>query len=375
MRAERSFKLRVGILGGGQLARMLALSAHPLGVEPWILSESQGDPAAQVSSYWMKGKISSRSDLQRFLGKVDVATFESEFLDAKLLQSLSAQTRTPVYPHPTIIETLQDRWTQKRLLTKWSIPTAPFVKVTSRRSAERAYQELGEKMVLKQRRMGYDGYGTFVVDSLKELSAIPWERSSQHGWIAESWIPFEHEWAILMVRNTKGNTVELPLVKTFQKDSRCLWVAGPAKPPRSFEKIRGKLKVLLSKIQYVGVIAFELFSRKGEFLVNEIAPRVHNSGHYSLDALSTSQFEYHLRAILDAELPNPLCLSKGFAMMNLLGEEKSVDLRPWPAQAHLHWYGKSENRPGRKMGHYTVLGRSPQTALKEALRLRRRFVV
>ena len=348
---------------------MMALEAHQIGLEPHVLSSSKKDPSAQVTSFWTKGDIHSKKHLTQFLKKTDVVTFENEFVDTKLLLKVMKQTKTPVRPHPNIIEVLQDRLSQKKLLQKHHIPTAEFYSVDNYSQALRAFEHLG-KMVLKKRRFGYDGYGTFVIKNKTDLKKM--RTKLKEGFIAEEFIPFQKELALVFASQHKKKIVELPLVQTFQKDFRCYWVKGPIKHSK-VKALSGRIKKLLKAIKYDGVIAFELFQTKKGLMVNEVAPRVHNSAHYSLDALSQSQFALHIQAVLGRPFLEPELSCKGFAMLNLLGEvEKSSDWQKIK-NVFLHNYQKKEVRSGRKMGHLNALGRSGDEALKKLFRAKKYF--
>ena len=363
-------KKKIGILGGGQLARMMVLEAHKMGLEPYVLSQNKNDPSAQVTSFWMKGDIHSKKHLTQFLKKTDVVTFENEFIDTKLLKKVMKQTKTPVLPHPQIIEVLQDRLSQKKLLQKHHIPTAKFYSVDHYDQALMAFEKLNRKMVLKQRRFGYDGYGTFVIKSIGDLKKI--KSRLKEGFIAEEFIPFQKELAILFVSQHKKKVLQLPLVETFQKDFRCYWVKGPVQSSQ-IKTLSHRIKKLLKSIKYDGVIAFELFKTKKGLMVNEVAPRVHNSGHYSLNALSKDQFSLHVDAILNRPLKTPKLLYKGFAMLNLLGQvEKSSDWQKIE-NVFLHDYRKKDCRSGRKMGHLNACDTSGDKALKKLFRAKKYF--
>ncbi len=322
------------------------------------MSQDKGDPAAQVTNFWIKGDPNKVSDLRKIFKACKIATVESEFFDSVALKKVGK-----IFPQPQLLGVLQDRLSQKVLLQKLSVPTADFIAVSSHFDAEMAAQEFGFPLVIKKRRFGYDGYGTFICRNKKDLLALAREK---YGYIAEAFVPFKRELAVSFVRSTSGEIISLPLVETCQRNSICHWVMGPVTHPKAYETLKA-LKSFVQKTNYVGIIAFELFDTGKELLVNEIAPRVHNSGHYSLDALEIDQFEYHLRAITGQPLPDPVPLAGGFAMVNLLGGGK---VRPqWilPENGQLHWYGKSENRKGRKMGHINYLAKSPKLALKLAL--------
>lgn len=348
----------IGILGGGQLARMMALQAHAIGMQPWVLSNSPGDPAAQVTSNWIKGNPNKLSDLKKIFKKVDIATVESEFFDATILKKVGT-----VFPQPNLLGALQDRLSQKILLHRLEVPTAEFFSVANSYEAQRAAHSLGFPLVFKRRRFGYDGYGTFVVKKTSDLKKLKYD---EYGFIAEKFIPFRRELAVSFVRSTTGEIVSLPLVETCQKNSICHWVQGPVTHPHAYALLKA-LKNFVIQINYVGIIAFEIFDTGRNLLINEIAPRVHNSAHYSLDALEVDQFSYHLRAITGQPLPDPKPLAGGFAMVNLLGRKKVTPSWILPENGHLHWYGKKENRSGRKMGHINFLAKNPKHALKSAL--------
>lgn len=367
---------KLGILGGGQLARMLALAAYPYGFQVYIYAKDPKEPAAQVTPHVFVGEPHDRKALKNFLRQCDAVTFESEFLDATLLEGLCQETRVSVFPSPSLMGLLQDRLTQKQILFKHKIPTASYQEVSS----ESDFQKLktfSKDVVLKQRRFGYDGYGTFFVNTTKDL--LLWKKELQaksaHGFIAETRIKFKRELALLLARDRHGQIVHFPLVESKQTNARCDWVMGPIQHPRE-PQLRKSLQLFLKKINYVGVMAFELFDTGQELLVNEIAPRVHNSGHYSLDALTLSQFQAHVLAVADCKLPSPQVLS-AFAMANLLGQ--STLIPQWDTDwfyknpsSQLHWYGKADSRKDRKMGHINSLSSTPQKALKQAQRARKK---
>ncbi|MBX3021841.1 MAG: 5-(carboxyamino)imidazole ribonucleotide synthase [Bdellovibrionales bacterium] len=359
---------QIGILGGGQLARMLLLNAHPLGLEVSVFAAQSNDPASQVCGRAVLGSMEDRTDLRRYLSKLDAVTFESEFVDtAKLARCMPQNLH--VFPRLEVIEGIQDRLPQKRLLDRYKIPTAPWREVSNKRDLSEVENVFENGFVLKQRRFGYDGYGTFVFKNGKADAKVLLK--SNHGFIAEGFVPFKRELAISFVRSVSGAFVTLPLVQSVQVNSRCFSVHGPISH-RGIKPLTQQFKKLMDDLDYVGVLAVELFDTGKELLVNELAPRVHNSAHYSIDALTCSQFEYHWRAGLDLPLPRVELKSKGFAMVNLLGEGGRVKLSYKP-MGHLHWYGKFENRPGRKLGHITTLDETGKKALERALSWRKDF--
>ena len=220
--------------------------------------------------------------------------------------------------------------------------------------------------VLKTRTGGYDGYGTFFIrDKNDPLPSTPC--------IAEKYIDFKRELALTAVRSKKGETVFLPLVETRQEQARCLWVCGPASH-RKLKKLQKQITLFLRKTAYQGAVTFELFDTGEDLLINEAAPRVHNSAHHSLNTLTEDQFTLHLKGIFNLPLTTPKPLAGGFAMLNLLGEGVKNPQWKLPQDVHLHWYGKS-SRKGRKMGHINTLASSPQQALRKALKTRHYFKV
>lgn len=366
--------IRLGILGGGQLARMLALSAHNLGLQPHVLSENSLDPAQQVTRFNHVGSLKDLKVVQNFLQQVDIATFESEFLDGPLLLQAQNKSKTPIFPNVSTMELLQDRLTQKQNLDLFKLPTAPWLAVNTAREALSAADQLKLPLVFKKRRFGYDGYGTFVVKTQAELTTFTKKQfPSDHGFIAETWIPFRRELACVFARNISGQISHYPLVESFQKESRCFWVKGPIQH-KKFLSFSRQFEALLKKMKYVGVIGVELFETKSGLLVNELAPRVHNSAHYTMTAFSVSQFDLHLKALLDQSIKIPVMNAKGFAMVNLLGGP-APSKASWTldSEIDLHWYGKLDNRRGRKMGHINALGASPQRALQTALKSLKRI--
>ncbi len=363
----------IGILGGGQLARMLCLRGSAMGLNIHILSPSESDPAAQVCRNWQKGNPNDPKDLESFFKKVQILTFESEFIDGSALAEAKKQNPIQIFPNPQLMQLLQDRLSQKKLLQKYSIPTARFEVISTKNEVLTILQRFSKGVVFKQRRNGYDGYGTHVVRNALDLrSFVKIFEKSGFDYIAEEFIPFKRELAFAVAINTKSSS-SLPLVESFQLDSRCLWVKGPVLHSRELP-LKKKIIQMLKSVGYKGLISFELFEDKnGDLLVNELAPRVHNSGHYSIEALDHDQFEMHLRAILGLKLPKVQNLKPGFAMYNLLGSGSQSPQLVWPNEATLHWYGKNENRKGRKMGHLTCLAKTPGLALKNLMRIRKEF--
>ena len=370
---NRLSKVKLGILGGGQLARMIALKCHEMGIKPYVLGSHPQDPAAQITPYFIQGKFHSKTDLKNFFNKVDLAIFENEFLDPALLHEISVSTNTPIHPKPKIMHHLQNRLSQKLLLKKFKIPTARFIEVHSQKQINTLAKKFPKGMVLKKRHAGYDGYGTLIVTDILKDRRIEQFAGENPRLIAEELIPFKKEMAIILVRNRKKQIIELPLVETHQEQARCLWVKGPCQHKKKNSLLK-QLKTMINEINYEGVIAFELFETKqGSLMVNEVAPRVHNSGHYSMNALSEDQFSLHIKAVMNLDIQAPVKYSGGFAMLNLLGEKTPGQWLP-PTGTILHWYGKEESRPNRKMGHLNSLSSTSNKALTTLLNFKKKYL-
>lgn len=367
--------LTIGILGGGQLARFLVEKGQNLGIETWVLSDSEYDPAAQVTSHWVKGNPSDPRDISRFLKSVSVLTFESEFADVNLIQKVAPE-QLQIFPSLNDIRTFQDRFSQKTLLETHGIETSAFLKVSCTDDLNRSGEFFNYKYVLKKRFGGYDGYGTFIVknknDHLKVVQSIT---DFKIGFIAEAYIPFDFECAASFFRNKKDQWTHTPLVFSKQTQSKCDYVYGPIRH-NSFEKMKKKIKSLMKKIDYVGALTFEFFVKGDELIVNETAPRVHNSAHYTLDALSQDQFTLHLKSVMNWDLTIPITSrSTHFCMVNLVGTSEKSVIIPKDLSGTLYWYGKTQNRSGRKMGHinYSSNELTAQNLLKLAQKERNRF--
>ncbi len=363
----------IGILGGGQLARMLVLKGHDLGLQMHILSENESDPAAQVTKNWHKGSLNNKQNLISFLKKVDVATFESEFLDAKLLQEVCREKQFQIYPRPHMMARLQDRLVQKQILNKYSVATSAFLEWNDKITWQELANFSKTGVVFKARRFGYDGYSTYIVKNSAEYKKFCLTaKENPHGFIAEPFIKFKKEMSLICARNEKGQFINFPLCESYQKDARCFWVKGPVKHSLEKKIVRSSHR-FLNSINYVGVMGIELFDCGKEVLVNELAPRVHNTGHHSLDSMNCDQFTYHLLCLISADLPKPELIAPGFAMVNLLGEKSKNPSWSIPNNAQVYWYGKGENRPGRKMGHINSIAKSPKDALNHALKALKEF--
>lgn len=368
-------KKTIGILGGGQLAQMMVLKSHELGLKTVVLSSKLDDPAALVCRDHIQGNLNDISDVQKIISDVDVLTFESEFVNREVLSWLEDNYKEKVFPNPKLMSELADRLFQKSILEKNELPQSPYFSFKSHQEFLEKVQGRTLPMVIKKRKEGYDGKGTFIVKSLENNKEFEeFVNSSKEGFIAEDFIPFKRELAITFSRTVEDTVHVFPLVETKQEEYRCDWVKGPIEH-QEIENFIVKIKKFLNAIDYIGVIAFELFDTGSEVLINELAPRVHNSSHYTMDFCGHGQFEAHLRAILKVKELNPLPTTDGFAMSNLIGNEQEEFKVSLPRNGNLHLYNKLKNVKGRKMGHINCCGKTPEEALSFALKAREEVIL
>lgn len=364
---------KIGILGGGQLARMLALKAHELGLEVHVLSESTDDPAAQVVRHFTKGSPDKITDVESFAKNLDLLTFESEFIPAANLKKLETFQKLHIFPNLQVLSILQDRLTQKRAFQAAHLPTAEFIEIQQLSDCQRAYELFKGKLVFKKRFGGYDGNETHLVQNQKDLLNFIKKYSDQiTHYLAEELIPFKKECAFAMARSASGEMVTLPLVEVRSFEKKCDVVSGPIQHP-AWNRLIAHCAHFLEDLNYEGLCSFELFDTGKKLIVNETAPRVHNTGHYSLNALNIDQFSLHLKSGSNQALYEVKCLTPAFVMTNLLGTSQQTPQIPELLTGQLHWYGKKQNRPGRKMGHVNYCGKNTVSLLRQALRERDDF--
>ncbi|MEH2362316.1 5-(carboxyamino)imidazole ribonucleotide synthase [Nostoc sp.] len=352
---------RVGVIGGGQLAWMMADAAEKLGLELVIQTPSEHDPAVSIAQEIVFAPVDDASATEILAKKCDVITFENEFVNLQAL-SVLAQQGVCFRPRLEALAPLLDKYHQRCYLRDLGLPVPQFFALDEAENLKSKIEYLGFPLVLKSRRHGYDGQGTFIIQDFATLEQKL--TLNQSLFLLEEFVPFERELAIIAARSVEGEIVTYPVVETQQEQQVCRRVIAPAQiTPNQLAEIQAIAHTLLNSLEVVGIFGIELFlSADGKILVNEIAPRTHNSGHFSLDACETSQFEQHLRAVSGLPLGNPALQCAGAVMVNLLGYENShsyyqsqrQQIAEIP-QAHLHWYGKTESRPGRKLGHVTVL--------------------
>lgn len=366
--------MTIGIVGGGQLGRMLTLAAKPLGFSVTVLDSSKDCPAGQVGADVIVGGLYDPKALRRLASVSDLITVEIEHLDTNTLSHIAENK--PVYPSPETIRIIQDKYQQKLFLQKNNVPVAPFEEIVDKASALAAYLKFGKRMLLKTKHGAFDGRGNYNVQSETDLdNALRTAKDSQV--YAEAHIPFTKELSVIIARDTKGSIVTYPVVEMRHERNICVEVHAPADISATVERRAQALaRKVSAHLSGAGVFAIELFLLKnGHVLVNEIAPRVHNSGHFTIEGCVTSQFEQHIRAITGLPLGDST-LRQPTVMVNLLGTRNSSKMPLFNAalaikDTHVHWYGKTPTKIDRKMGHITVLGSSVSQATKTARRARR----
>ncbi|MCW5581415.1 MAG: 5-(carboxyamino)imidazole ribonucleotide synthase [Luteimonas sp.] len=343
----------VGILGGGQLARMLALSGAPLGLR-FLVMDTVADACAGQFAPLLVGDYRDESALAEFASKVDVATFDFENVPAESAEWLAR--RVPVFPNPRALATAQDRMVEKTLFRDLGIPVQDFADVPDRAALDAAIAAIGTPCILKTRRLGYDGKGQFRIKSPADVDAA-WDalggQAASVGLILEAFVPFERELSVVAVRARNGEFRTWPMTENWHVDGVLSASLAPAScTPAIAAQAQAHARALADRLDYVGVFALELFCRDGVLLANELAPRVHNSGHWTIEGAETSQFQNHLRAVLGLPLGDTRMLGHA-CMLNWIGA--MPDAAPVLREAGGHWhdYGKSP-RDGRKVGHATL---------------------
>ncbi len=342
----------IGILGGGQLGRMLALAAARLGFKCHVFSPSPDSPAFDVVHRVTCADYTDTQALDRFAGDVDLVTYEFENVPAECATFLAA--RVPVLPDPQVLATTQDRLAEKNFVASLGIKTAPFAAVDGPADLQAALDTIGRPAVLKTRRFGYDGKGQAAIKNGTDREAV-WREVGGQPCILEAFVPFAREVSVVAARARDGSVECFDVTENEHRDHILKVSRVPAALPEAgAREARRIAETIAHKFAYVGVLAVELFVlADGGILVNEIAPRVHNSGHWTIDGASVSQFEQHIRAVAGWPLGKPVRHGR-VEMTNLIGSEVE-DYRRWLALpgAAVHLYGKVAVRPGRKMGHVT----------------------
>ena len=359
----------IGVIGGGQLAWMMAQGAKNLGIALCVQTPSEQDPAVAIAQKAVFGPVADATVTATLAQHCDVITFENEFIDLPTLKQLESRGVT-FYPQLDCLAPLLDKYDQRQYCDRIGLPSPPFATLNDESDlsllAEKV-NSVGLPLALKTRRHGYDGQGTFILATLEAVKE-KWQQLGYQPVLLEAFVDFEKELAIMVARSQSGEIALYPVVETEQIEQICRRVVAPARiSQKATDEVRAIATQLMNSLGVVGVFGIELFLTKtGQVLINEVAPRTHNSGHYTLDACQTSQFEQQLRAVAGRPLGASTLTRPGAVMVNLLGTENSAtdyaDRRAALAaipDTYLYWYRKQQSRIGRKMGHVTVLTDRP----------------
>jgi 5-(carboxyamino)imidazole ribonucleotide synthase len=341
----------IGILGGGQLGRMLALAGAELGFDIHIFEPEADCPAGRAAGRCVTAPWDDLEALAAFARGVDVVTFEFENVPAQSLAHIGAIT--PIRPSAKSLELTQDRFIEKRFVTQLGFQTAKFAEVLSLAALKAALTQLGPDGILKTRRFGYDGKGQIRINAQSDLAAV-WEQMSGSDWILEGFVDFDYEVSVVLARSVDGNIASYDLTQNVHRNGILHTSTAPSQAGTQTQiDAQATAYTIAQALDHVGVLAVEFFvGRDGGLIVNEIAPRVHNSGHWTQDGCNSCQFQQHIRAIAGWPLGDPGRQAAHIEMTNLIG----ADVDQWRALssedgAFLHLYGKRDVRPGRKMGH------------------------
>ncbi|MBI2029141.1 5-(carboxyamino)imidazole ribonucleotide synthase [Candidatus Gottesmanbacteria bacterium] len=368
---------KIGIVGGGQLGKMITQEAKKMGMSVYVIDPTEKSPAGQIADYQIVADYKDEKAIKKLGSMVDVLTFEIELANSKVLEDLQKKG-VSVHPSPKTLDIIKDKLKQKQFLRKAGIPVADFVQVESEKDILNVVKKFKYPVLLKARFDAYDGRGNAVIYNQRDIKKGLTKLKGRKLYI-EKFVPFKKELAVMVVRSTKGEIAVYPVVETIHRDNICHIVKVPAPVPSEVSKKAQRLAQKTMKyLRGAGVFGIEMFySQKGEVFINEIAPRVHNSGHYSIEASITSQFEQHLRAITGLPLGSTKLKVPASVMINILGNrqgeakvnglEKALKIEG----VSVHIYGKKETRPERKMGHITVIDETIDKAYKKAIAARR----
>lgn len=379
MKNPLSANFKMGFLGAGQLARMSALQAFRYGIQVSVFSDRQEhEPVQFMTPFSQTGSFDSVKDMTAFAETCDVLTLENEFISSVVLEEVQEKSSTPIYPSPKSFALIENKLIEKQTFEEAGIPVTPYELIQNEDDLTAFGDKYGWPFMLKSSKGGYDGYGNETIRNNDEAVMAFENLGGNSDWdiLAEAFVDFTKELAVQVARNETGHVV-YPCCETVQKNHICVGVQSPAQVDDSIRKKAQELAVKAAEaIDGKGIYAFEFFLKEDdELLLNESAPRPHNSGHYTIEGCITSQFENHVRAVLGLPLGSAKLRSPAVAMINLLGtndrksqvDNASKALKT--ADGHLHIYGKVDSRTGRKMGHFTMLGDDVTEIYEKAQRL------
>ncbi len=367
----------IGILGGGQLAKMSALAAYRLGLQVAIIEPAEESPAGNMTKHDFTEGWLSEPELERFIEASDIVTLENEFIPVPILERIAE--RRLVLPSPETMRLVQDKFIQKETMRASGIPVPEFAAINSVQEGYDFGKAHGYPFVMKTRTLGYDGYGNATVtrdnQTMVAFTRFTSDPDVPRQMMAEAFVTFQKELAVMVARNRRGELAVYPCVETVQENHICRYVLAPA-PDLTAETRKRAQEIAVAAVeavQGVGVFGVEMFlTNTGEILYNEIAPRPHNSGHYTIEGSYTSQFENHIRAVCNLPLGSGDLIAPAAVMANVLGKRigsgtpDTVTALFRHDKVAFHLYGKRTSRVGRKMGHLTVLGASVEEALASA---------
>lgn len=366
----------LGIFGGGQLGRMIGLAARRMGYRIHIFEPGENSPAGQVADLEVNASYRDGESLRRFLQEIEVATFEFENIPADFLHQ-AAEIR-PVHPSPEVLLICQNREREKTFLQEHGFPRADFRVVSSAEDLRHAMTDLGTPCVLKTASFGYDGKGQIKIEEGEDPAEV-WSRFNSARGVVEEWVQYDAELSALCAVSSTGEISTFPIAENIHRDHILEYSIVPARIAPALQAEAAEIaRNIATTLGVVGLLAVEFFATKdGLLLVNELAPRPHNSGHYTFDACLTNQFEQQVRAVCGLPLGSPRLLSS-VVMCNLLGDLWQQGAPDWKTilgnpHAKLHLYGKEEARKGRKMGHFTVLADCVDEALAQARSIKERL--
>ena len=368
--------ITLGIIGGGQLGKMIGMEAKRMSINVAFLDPDENCPASTIADLMIVSDYKDQKAILQLARKSDVLTYEIELANSSVLRDLESRGHV-VHPASSVLSTIQNKLRQKRFLKSKGIPVPEFEQVTSIEQARKSSKKFGYPILLKACEDSYDGRGNFLVRSSKDV-----ERGinyfERRMCVIEKFIHFTKELSVMVARNTRGQIVSFPVVENIHSDNILDTSIVPARVNRQVESnAKSMAEKVVKCLRGVGIFGIEMFLKDNKLMINEIAPRPHNSGHYSIEACSISQFEQHIRAILGLPLVKPRLLSP-VVMMNILGGPdysgkysfKGIDKVLAVPGVKLHFYGKQITKPQRKLGHFIVTAESIQEALSRARRVR-----
>lgn len=376
MRTSLPATTKIGFLGAGQLARMSSLQAFRFGIQVAVFSDRpENEPVQFMTPDSTSGSFDSVDDMVAFARNCDVVTLENEFISSDVLKEVQEKSGTPIYPSPESFALIENKLIEKQTFEHAGIPVTPYKLVATPDDLKAFGEEYGWPYLLKSSKGGYDGYGNETVKDLDsaEKAFNNLGGAKGHDILAEAFVDFTNELAVQVARNETG-TVVYPCCETVQENHICVAVLSPAPVEEKYQQRAQELAVkAMEAINAKGIFAFEFFlTRDGQVLLNESAPRPHNSGHYTIEGCITSQFENHVRAVLGLPLGSSKMNKPAAAMINLLGTHQrpaETDLITEglaTENGHLHVYGKLDSKVGRKMAHFTLLGEELNETYKKA---------